>query len=57
MEDFFIKMRRHLISFNFDQVAQQWRQQTLEMLQNNDSKLEFVAKFIESDHGIQHKIL
>jgi len=57
MEDFFIKMRRHLISFNFDQVAQQWRQTTLEMLENSDSKLEFVAKFIECDHGIQHQIL
>jgi hypothetical protein len=57
MEDFFIELGRHLQSLNFDQVAQQWRQETLKMLQNSDSKLKFVAKFIELDHGIQHKIL
>lgn len=57
MEDFFITLKKHFISLNFDQVAPQMRLETLEMLQNTDSKIDFVARFIDAEHGIQNKIL
>jgi hypothetical protein len=57
MEDFFTTLKKHFTSLNFDQVAPQMRHQTLEMLQNTDSKLDFVARFIDIEHGIQNKIL
>lgn len=57
MESFFTELKHQLVDLNFDLVAPQWRQKVLEMLENTDSKCDFVAQFITIDHGIQAKIL